>query len=207
MAPRVSQEHKKQRRAKLLEAATEVFIELGYESTTMKHVMEKAGVSRGGLYQYFENKEDLFRAVIQGQQEEVIEESIETMLKKQDSYWDVLLMTFLGEEKKPNDNMDPLSPSKLEYFITGRNDEARREYAQKRYHHAIEMTIRILERGEKAGEFSPRFDKTVIAKSIISHIDGLALGHSILGSRSLQLKEQTELLLNYLKWGLGLTDK
>ncbi|WP_421378844.1 TetR/AcrR family transcriptional regulator [Bacillus salacetis] len=207
MSPRVSREHKAQRRAKLIDAATEVFIEHGYENTTMKHVMEKAGVSRGGLYQYFENKEKLFHAVIEDQHREVMEESLERMLKQQDTCWDALLMTFLGEDKKPNDKMDPLSPSKLEYFITGRNEEDRRNYAQQRYHNAYEMTTRILEEGERIGEFSPRFDRQVIAKSIIAYIDGLALGHALLDNESLELKQQTVLLIKFLRWALGLEEE
>ncbi|MCA0172618.1 helix-turn-helix domain-containing protein [Bacillus sp. RAR_GA_16] len=51
------------RRASIIEAAKQVFIEKGYERTTMKHVMEQAKVSRGGLYQYFLNKEDLYEAI------------------------------------------------------------------------------------------------------------------------------------------------
>jgi TetR/AcrR family transcriptional regulator, transcriptional repressor of aconitase len=207
MSPKVSQKHKEQRRAKLIEAATEVFIEHGYENTTMKHVMEKAGVSRGGLYQYFDNKEDLFHAVIGGEQQEIIEDTLDSMLKKQDSYWDALLTIFLGEDRKPNDKMDPLSPSKLEYFVTGRNDEERRKYAQQRYLDAITMTTKILDEGEKAGEFTPRFEKQVIAQSIISYIDGLALGHAILDNGTLKLKKQTVLLIEFLKWALDVEEK
>ncbi|WP_034761590.1 TetR/AcrR family transcriptional regulator [Rossellomorea vietnamensis] len=203
MSPKVSQEHKEQRRSNLLKAAREVFCEHGYENTTMKHVMERAGVSRGGLYQYFENKEDLFEALIAGEQEEVIEGSIQAMLKQQGSYWDVLLMSFLGESKEATNDMDALAPSKLEYFITGRNDESRKEHARKRFLQAYQMTVNIIEEGVKAGEFSPRFDPEVIAKSIISHIDGMAVDHAILDSETIQLKEQTELLMGYLKWGLG----
>ncbi|TYS18771.1 TetR/AcrR family transcriptional regulator [Rossellomorea vietnamensis] len=207
MSPKVSQEHKEQRRAKLIEAAAEVFIENGYETATMKHVMDKAGVSRGGLYQYFENKEDLFREVIQGNQEKIIDGSLEKLIKQQSSYWDVLLVIMLGDKKESNDKMDPLSPSKLEYFVTRRNDEKRREYARLRYFDAFEMTTKIIERGETAGEFIPRFPIRLIAKSIISYIDGLALGHAILDSRTLELKEQTTLLLNYLKWALGVEEE
>ncbi|RIW35142.1 TetR/AcrR family transcriptional regulator [Bacillus salacetis] len=207
MSPKVSREHKQQRRAKLIGAAAEVFMEHGYENTTMKHVMEKAGVSRGGLYQYFDNKEDLFHAVIESQQEKIIDHSLENLLKQQDTYWDALLMTFLGEGKQPDDNMDPLSPSKLEYFITGRNEKDRREYAKRRYQHAIEVTFRLLEEGEKSGEFSPRFDKQVIAKSILSYIDGLALGHAVLDHSTIELKEQTALLVDFLRWALGLEEQ
>ena len=201
--PKVSEEHKEQRRTNLLEAAAEVFIEHGFEKTTMKLVMDKAGVSRGGLYHYFDNKEDLFEAVIEEEQSDLIDGSIQTMIKQQDSYWDVLLMTFLGDDKEPDDEMDPLAPSKIEYFITGRTDKRRQESAQQRYIKAFEMTTKIIVEGEKAGEFTPRFDNQIIAKSIITYIDGLAVGHSLLDSKNIQLRAQTELLIEYLKWVLN----
>jgi TetR/AcrR family transcriptional regulator, transcriptional repressor of aconitase len=206
MSPKVSQEHKEQRRSNLLEAAKEVFIEHGFEKATMKHVMDKAGVSRGGLYQYFDNKEDLFEALIEEQQMQSLDESLKTMLKHQGSYWDALLMTFLGEDKKPTNNMDPLAPSKLEYFITGRKEKRRQEHARKRFLQAYKMIIHIIEEGVKAGEFAPRFEVEVMAKSIISWIDGMAVDHAILDSESIRLKEQTEMLLEYLIWGLNVKE-
>mgnify|MGYP005991676591 CR=1 FL=1 len=206
MSPKVSQEHKEQRRSNLLKAAREVFSEHGYENTTMKHVMERAGVSRGGLYQYFDNKDDLFEALIESEQFEVIEGSIQAMLKQQGSYWDVLLMSFLGENKEATNNMDALAPSKLEYFITGRHDKSKQEHARTRFSQAYQMTTNIIEEGVNAGEFKPKFDPEVMAKAIISHIDGLAVDHAILDSETIQLKEQTELLIEYLKWGLGVVE-
>ncbi|MCR8849271.1 TetR/AcrR family transcriptional regulator [Rossellomorea sp. SC111] len=206
MSPKVSQEHKEQRRSNLLKAAREVFSEHGYENTTMKHVMERAGVSRGGLYQYFENKEDLFEALIEDELMEAVEGSIQEMRKQQGSYWDVLLMSFLGKSKQATNGMDALAPSKLEYFITGRNDERRKEHARKRFLQAYQMTVNIIEEGVKAGEFSPRFEPEVIAKAIISHIDGMAMDHAILDSETIQLKEQTEWLMGYVRWGLGVEE-
>ncbi|MBN8193324.1 TetR/AcrR family transcriptional regulator [Bacillus sp. NTK074B] len=206
MSPKVSQEHKEQRRSNILKAAREVFSELGYEHTTMKHVMERAGVSRGGLYQYFENKENLFEALIDAEQGEHIEANIQSMLQEHGSYWDVLLMSFLGESKQATNEMDALASSKLEYFVTGRHDESRMKHAQKRYADGYQMTASIIQEGVKAGEFSPRFEPDVMAKAIISHIDGMALDHAILDAETIQLKEQTEWLMGYLKWGLGVVE-
>ncbi|HCC3219320.1 TPA: helix-turn-helix transcriptional regulator, partial [Legionella pneumophila] len=91
MTPKVSQKHLEQRRANILKAAKNVFIEHGYEKTTMRHVMGEAGVSRGGLYQYFSNKEDLFEAILaENLSSEVI--NLEELLHTEiESYWQLLL--------------------------------------------------------------------------------------------------------------------
>lgn len=52
------------RPAELLAAALELFVEKGYAGTRLEDVAHRAGVSKGTLYLYFENKEDLFKAVV-----------------------------------------------------------------------------------------------------------------------------------------------
>jgi AcrR family transcriptional regulator len=48
------------RRAEVLEAALHVFTELGYERATLQDVADRAGVTKGALYHYFDSKNELF---------------------------------------------------------------------------------------------------------------------------------------------------
>jgi AcrR family transcriptional regulator len=48
------------RRAEVLEAALQVFTELGYERATLQDVADRAGVTKGALYHYFDSKTELF---------------------------------------------------------------------------------------------------------------------------------------------------
>ncbi|GAJ99823.1 TetR/AcrR family transcriptional regulator [Geomicrobium sp. JCM 19055] len=64
MAPKVSEEYKKQRKKKLVEIAKKVFIKKGFVHTSMQDIMDKAGISRGTLYSYFDNIEDVFLEVL-----------------------------------------------------------------------------------------------------------------------------------------------
>jgi AcrR family transcriptional regulator len=52
------------RRAAMLEAATEVFLERGYEGATLGEVIARAGGSRATLYAQFGDKAGLFAAII-----------------------------------------------------------------------------------------------------------------------------------------------
>jgi AcrR family transcriptional regulator len=45
-------------------AALELFVERGYAGTRLEDVAARAGISKGTLYLYFENKEELFKAVV-----------------------------------------------------------------------------------------------------------------------------------------------
>lgn len=50
---------------RLLNSALDLFSEKGYEGTSIREIIEGAGVTRPVLYYYFENKEDLFRRVFE----------------------------------------------------------------------------------------------------------------------------------------------
>ncbi len=54
-------EHRPQQ---IIEAALEVFGEFGLAKTRLQDIAERAGVSKGTIYLYFPNKEELFREMI-----------------------------------------------------------------------------------------------------------------------------------------------
>ena len=47
----------------LLEAAQRIFIKQGIANTTLNHIAEEAGMTRGALYWHFENKDALILAL------------------------------------------------------------------------------------------------------------------------------------------------
>jgi AcrR family transcriptional regulator len=51
-----------QTRALILETAMQLFLERGYEETTMRAIAERAGVALGSAYYYFRSKEQLIQA-------------------------------------------------------------------------------------------------------------------------------------------------
>jgi AcrR family transcriptional regulator len=58
--PKVTQEHLDARRAEILAGARRAFAEYGYEGATVARLEEATGLSRGAIFHYFENKNDLF---------------------------------------------------------------------------------------------------------------------------------------------------
>jgi AcrR family transcriptional regulator len=53
------------RKKQILDAALEAFAEHGYERTSIAVICEKAGIARPTLYQYFDNKQSVFRELLQ----------------------------------------------------------------------------------------------------------------------------------------------
>lgn len=65
MHPAPARKRRKEARpSELAAAALELFVENGFAATRLEDIAARAGVSKGTLYLYFENKEALFKAVI-----------------------------------------------------------------------------------------------------------------------------------------------
>lgn len=58
------QRRKQARPGEILEAALEQFVEKGYAATKLEDVAQRAGVTKGTMYLYFESKDALFKAVV-----------------------------------------------------------------------------------------------------------------------------------------------
>jgi AcrR family transcriptional regulator len=65
MRKKPQQKRSKQMVASLIDATAVCVIERGLEGTTTPHIAEKAGVSVGSLYQYFDDKEALIEALVE----------------------------------------------------------------------------------------------------------------------------------------------
>ncbi len=51
------------RKKQILQAATEVFGNSNFQSTSISEIAQKANIAEGTIYQYFKNKEDLFFSI------------------------------------------------------------------------------------------------------------------------------------------------
>lgn len=53
-----------ERKHEILDIAKELFIEKGYENTSIVNILEKVGIAKGTLYYYFKSKEEILDAII-----------------------------------------------------------------------------------------------------------------------------------------------
>lgn len=53
-----------ERKHEILYIAKELFIEKGYENTSIVNILEKVGIAKGTLYYYFTSKEEILDAII-----------------------------------------------------------------------------------------------------------------------------------------------
>jgi TetR/AcrR family transcriptional regulator len=74
-------------KALLIKIATSLFAEKGYASTSVREIVERAGVTKPVLYYYFKNKEGLFYAILEEAYLE-LEALLAQQLESQESFHD-----------------------------------------------------------------------------------------------------------------------
>jgi AcrR family transcriptional regulator len=74
-------------RAKLIRVGRGLFARRGYNDVSTEEIVRRAGVTRGALYHHFRDKRDLFGAVVEQIEQEVMQKVAETALAEGDP-WD-----------------------------------------------------------------------------------------------------------------------
>ena len=87
----------------IVEAAAHVLLERGYAKATTNRIAERAGVSVGSLYQYFDSKDAVFVAVMQNYISQLAGAVQETPLPKTATIMEKLeLITIAGIRARPD---------------------------------------------------------------------------------------------------------
>ena len=72
------------KRQQIIDGAKRCFLDLGFEAASMNDITAEAGVSKGTIYVYFANKEDLFGALIDRERSAMLM-SAQQLLEESDS--------------------------------------------------------------------------------------------------------------------------
>lgn len=131
MSPKVTESYKEERKRNILDESKKIFKKKGYEAFVMQDVIDAVDLSRGGVYSYFSNKEELFLSIL-----ESINEAYEKELKEvaeKHSIWDSLKEEF-ESYKEIKDDEDAFSAVQIEYFLINRRAPQKADYFKNRYH-------------------------------------------------------------------------
>ncbi len=79
----------------MVRAARELFASRGYASVGTNEIVERAGVTRGAMYHHFPTKKDIFRAVYEETEKQLVEEFAARMSAIDDP-WEALVTGVRG---------------------------------------------------------------------------------------------------------------
>lgn len=77
------------KREQIMEGARRVFMDKGFDAASMNDVTREAGVSKGTIYVYFDNKEELFEALVEEERGKIFQNLYE-VLEREDNLRDIL---------------------------------------------------------------------------------------------------------------------
>ena len=121
-------------------AALEVFAEKGFAAARLDEIARRAGVSKGTLYLYFKDKEDLFRAVVRDAIAPNVAAITEVISTMQAPFADVVRMFLAGFAER--DLTDPDPPRLLHlWFGTHPTIRERIDFALRFHSQASDRTI------------------------------------------------------------------
>jgi len=142
------------RSADILNAALDAFVENGFAATRLEDIAERAGVSKGTLYLYFENKEALFKAVIRETIVPVVERAEQQVDAFSGSSRDLLALTLRGWWSALNESRMTGLP-KLVLAEATNFPEVARTYFDEVVLRVRGLFARVLRGGIERGEFRP----------------------------------------------------
>jgi AcrR family transcriptional regulator len=81
--PKVIPEYKEVARTRIIQAATKIFSEKGYQDTSMDDIAKEIGVTKATLYSYFDSKKDIYN-IIAVSANQKLREALRTSLDNKD---------------------------------------------------------------------------------------------------------------------------
>ena len=143
---------KEARPQEILEAALAVFAEKGFSAARMEDISQRAGVTKGTIYLYFDSKEALFKALVRESLAPTIRGVIEQVRAYQGSSRDllVLVLTTVGTFIRTSDRV--VLP-KIVIAEAGNFPELVRFYREEIIDKGLGMLERVIARGIARGEF------------------------------------------------------
>src|SRR5690349_20366470 len=135
----------------ILSAALDAFVENGFAATRLEDIAERAGVSKGTLYLYFENKEALFKAAVRENIVPALERAERRMDEFQGSSRDLLVEVLRGWWSAMHE-AGTTGLAKLILAESSNFPEAARFYFDEVVVRVRRLFARALERGIASGE-------------------------------------------------------
>ena len=156
-------------------AALDLFVRKGYAGTSIDEIAARAKLTKGSVYHYFSDKQDLLMTLLDRSERTLFEPAfIKIRASDSDAVSQlVMFINWVAREGAANKELMLLPVlASLEFFGFGNDAQRRVEQMYGRQTAEIE---RIMKLGQKQGFFSKDAAARTMAISVISFIDGLLL--------------------------------
>lgn len=183
-------------RTKIIEIARNIFTHFGFKKTTMEEIALASRKGKSSIYYYFNSKEDIFKAVVEKEAEELKQE-LYNKIKNIEDPIERLKVYISVRMRKLNKLTNFYTALKSEYlshleFI---------EHIRKSYDlDEIQIVARIIEDGIERGKFAVD-DPQLSAIAIVTAMKGLEVP-LLINSENGNFEVRLNNLINFLFYGI-----
>jgi AcrR family transcriptional regulator len=184
------------KRAQITRAAADVFARKGFQGALVEEIADAAGISKGTVYGYFKNKEELFYATFQAFQAEIVAECM-TAIAAEGSVRDKLKAFLLVTMTQLQAHIE-LFPLTLELWAAASSGSARERFKvvmENLYREFRTLVAELVQAGKANGEFRTGTDAQAVAAWLVGGLDGLMLQYWFDQSLSIQTWSENFLAL------------
>lgn len=165
-------EKSSQKKKLIVENARGVFEKKGYKKVSMQDIVEASEISRGGLYLYFNNTQEVFLEVLKLDKESASEAEL-TLSLSNVSATDMMAL-FLKEQKKALLNeKESLCIAIYEFYFEHKLMEVDNQI-KKDFDMSVMIIQKIIEKGIETGEFICE-DSLATARNFVYNIEGMKI--------------------------------
>jgi AcrR family transcriptional regulator len=152
MSPRpdVSEERKNQ----ILDAATQVFMQKGFDQARMDDIVEETGLSKGTLYWYFKSKYDIIISILDRIFLSALER-LKSQQKNRNLSASEALWQFSEEAIRDYKKMLSLMPVAYEFLALAFRNKVVQKALKQYMDQYMEVLVPLIQRGIETGEFRP----------------------------------------------------
>ncbi len=181
----------------LLEATRKVLANEGFEAVTMERVAHEAGITKGGIYLYFRNKDQMIFTALEEIASEMMQE-IETRLDPAAHPWERLCQVVSAQLDSMERHKDVLRTLLLIRWVMSNSRQRKKWQRLLKYRHRhLERIRQILEDGLKQKAFSP-----IDTAAGAFYINEMAIGTAqrrMMGLSGSTLEEDRQSLIEFIK--------
>jgi TetR/AcrR family transcriptional regulator, repressor for uid operon len=174
MCPKVTSQYKTEIREKIVGAAIIAFSVHGYDRTRMDDIAETAKLSKGTLYLYFKNKEELFYAISENNIRELKEQLSVLFTKSEDLISDS--QKFYVNFRKASGPSDKVF---LETIAESSRNRKLQDMLYRQRMKVLDVVTDYLRLQIRKGFLRSDVDVNAIAAGLVALYDGLTIGKTI----------------------------
>ncbi len=167
-----------QKKQFILEKAREIFMDKGYKNVTMKDIVDKCEISRGGLYLYFNSTKEIFEDVLKMEIHEK-DDVFSDAIGEEASSIDILLLFFKEQKKELLRKKKNLTIAIYEFYFENKVSK-KDNVIRRQFDVAVKIVQQLIEEGVANGEFFCE-NPLSMARNIMIVIEGLKISSQTMG--------------------------